>query len=98
MSALRDSAEDMGYGAEVVNTGGGVMALSLRVDGAYALVALDYGRTVGESWCVALDGDTREEFGEAESPEAPVTSDADQTVRDAVAWVRHAVWGDALGD
>lgn len=97
LTELEAAARGQGYAAEVVNTGGGVVALSLTVHGAEALVALDDGHQHGSTWVVALDGETRERIGEAETDELPVTSDADQTVRDAVAWVRHAVWGDALG-
>lgn len=91
LDALKGAANGMGYNAEIVNTGGGVVALSFRASGVWCLVALDEGRADGAEWCVALDGLSREQYGEAESPSVPVYSDADQTVRDAVAWVLHAV-------
>jgi hypothetical protein len=88
----------MGYLAEIVNTGGGVMALALTVDDQYALLSLDGGRLDGTTWVVALDGETRQGVGEYETAELPVTSDSDQTIADAVAWVRHIVWGEPLAD
>lgn len=88
LEMLRVAAIWQGIPAEIVNTGGGVMALSVTVDGGHYLIALDYGHFHGSSWCIATDDETREALGELESPDYPVTSDADQTIADAVGWVR----------
>lgn len=87
LTELQTSARTMGFRADIVNTGGNVMALSLTVHGADALVSLDWGQTSGTEWSVSLDAATREQYGEQDSGDLPVTSDADQTVRDAVAWI-----------
>jgi hypothetical protein len=92
LDELVAAATVMGFPAEVTNTGGGVMALALTVHGHQALIALDYGHTSGSTWAVSLDGETREKYGEAEADDLPVTSDAEQTIRDAREWVlAHAV-------
>jgi hypothetical protein len=96
LTELAAAANASGYPAAVVNTGGNVVALALTVHGAAALVSLDDGQTTGETWTVSLDGDTREQYGETDAGELPVTSDASQTIADAAQWVRHAVWGDTL--
>lgn len=97
LAELAAAANGMGFPAEVTNTGGGVMALTLAVHGHHALIALDYGHTSGSTWAVSLDGETREKYGEAEADDLPVTSDAEQTIRDAREWVlAHAVVVDRM--
>lgn len=87
LAELEQSARAMGYGAEVIGTGGNVLALSLTVDGAHALVSLGEGVSEGEDWSVGLDGDTRETYGDRDSGPHPVTSDAGQTIAEAAAWI-----------
>lgn len=95
LQQLADAARWQGRNPCIINTGGGVMALSLIIDNAHALVCLNDGQMSGTEWSVSLDADTRETYGEAEVT-APITSDADQTITDAVAWVRHNVYGDEI--
>lgn len=92
---LESAARGMGMRADVVNTGGGVMALSLTIGRHDYLIALDYGQPEGTGWSIATDGDTREIHGEIECDDIAVTSDADQTIRDAIAW---AAWVMEGGD
>lgn len=92
LQELATAARWQGRNPCIINTGGGVMALSLIVDGAHALVSLDGGQMSGSEWSVSLDSDTRELLGEEEST-APVISDADQTISDAVAWVQVSAHG-----
>lgn len=87
LDQLRTSAERMGYRAEIIGTGGNVVALSLTVNGADALVSLGDGVEEGTDWSVSLDGATREQYGEEGADDLPVTSDADQTITDAAAWI-----------
>lgn len=93
LTDLAAAAAFAGHPAEVTNTGGGVMALAVTFDGVPALLALDYGQEEGSTWSASLDAEARERHGEEDTGELPVTSDAEQTIADARAWVRHTVYG-----
>ena len=85
LTDLVDSARAMGLFAPYVDgIGGGMTALHFQDYGMGALyiVTLDDGNAVGSTWCVGLAD------GSEDSGELPVTSDADQTMRDALAWAR----------
>lgn len=88
LQSLADSARYMGLRPCIISTGGNVMALSLVIDGASFLLSLDDGTMTGDTWTISTDGETREIRGELESYAYPVTSDADQTIRDAIGWTR----------
>jgi hypothetical protein len=78
----------MGLRPCIIGTGGNCLALSVVVDGASLLLSLDDGTMSGDTWTVSTDGETREVQGERESIPFPVTSDADQTMRDVIGWWR----------
>jgi hypothetical protein len=89
LTDLATSAQLAGFRAEAIGTGGNVRALSLTVDGHSLLLSLgEDGEEEGSVWFVSTDGETREVHGEREAGPFPVTSDADQTVRDVAAWWR----------
>ncbi|MDB5733356.1 MAG: hypothetical protein JWQ03_3251 [Variovorax sp.] len=98
LSQLRSSARTMGYPAEIVGTGGNVVALSVTINHVHALIGLGDGVEEDDTWNVSLDGISRETFGEWETDELPVTSDADQTITDAAAWLTHIVCDAPISD
>lgn len=98
LSDLLTSAQWQDINAEIVGTGGNVVALAFTVNGAHALLSLGDGVDCDSTWNVSLDGATRLALGEASADDLPVTSDSDQTMMDACQWVRHAVEGAPVGD
>lgn len=82
LTELQSSAWSMGFHAWIDDLAGGLVGLHLKHgSGPLFLVTLDGGREEGSSWCVGLAD------GSDDSGELPVSSDADQTLRDALAWM-----------
>lgn len=85
---LQTAAQWAGINAEVIGTGGNVVALSMTVRGHAFLLSLGGdGYAEGETWGIGPDGDSIDALGDINSGEYPVTSDADQTIADALGWV-----------
>lgn len=95
---MLDAASEAGVRAKIVDAGGNVRALTVRWGGAEMLFSLGDGTDCGTDWSVSLDGVTRLKHGEASAEGVPVTSDAAQTLADALGWLRHCMWGEPLAD
>jgi hypothetical protein len=97
LTELVTSARTMGYRADIVGTGGNVVALSVTFHGDDVLISLGDGVHESDSWSVSTDGATRDRVGYWESADLPISSDADQIIGDAHAWALHVVWGYSFG-
>jgi len=81
---LAYAAECAGFRPEIVNTGGGVMAVEFARLGEFVTMTLDGGQQQGTTWKIST---AMEDRATAESDDFPVYSDADQTLYDGLGWI-----------